>query len=110
MHLRLHTALLPHPLPLPALLCAYCSVPQALEATCVRDQLHVGRSQGTTGPRMLSGLPSRGQQPLGGGNVMNAAQTQGLKSDALRMSTLCGGCPEQPVGQLGSSGLALRDL
>ncbi len=36
---------------------------------------------------------------------MNAVPLQGLQSDALRMSTLCEGCPQQPSGQLGASGL-----
>ena len=41
---------------------------------------------------------------------MNAAQLQGLQSDALRMSTMREGCLQQPFRQLGASGLALGDL
>ncbi len=59
--------------------------------------------------RMQQGPPSGGQQD-GEGNVMNAAQLQGLQSDALRMLTLCEGCPQRPFRQLGASGLALEDL
>ncbi len=65
--------------------------------------------QGTTGPKILQGPPSRGQ-PHGEGNVLNAAQLQGLQSDALRMSTIREGCPQHPLRQLRASGLAHRDL
>ncbi len=69
----------------------------------------VMQRQGTTGPKVLRGPPSRGQQ-RGEGNVLNAAQLQGLQSDALRMSTIREGCPQQPFRQLGGSGPAPRDL
>ncbi len=49
----------------------------------------VPTGQGRTGSKVL---PSRSQQP-GEGNVMNAAQLQGLQSDALRMSTMREGLP-----------------
>ncbi len=51
-----------------------------------------GASQGTTGPKLLRGPPSRGQQ-RGESNVLNAAQLQGLQSDALRMLPIREGCP-----------------
>ncbi len=66
-------------------------------------------SQGATGPKVPQGPPSRGQQS-GEGNVLNAAQLQGLQSDALRMSTIREGCPQQPFRQLRASGLAPGDL
>ncbi len=64
---------------------------------------------GTTGPKMLRGPASRGQQH-GEGNVMNASQLQGLQSDALRMLTMREGCSQQPNRQFRASGLALGDL
>ncbi len=66
-------------------------------------------AQGTTGPKILQRPPSRGQQ-RGDGNVLNAAQLQGLHSDARKMSTTREGCPQQPFRQLGASGLASEDL
>ncbi len=67
------------------------------------------RRQDTTGPTILRGLPSSCQQ-RGEGNVLNA-QLQGLQSDVPRMSAIREGCPQQgSSGQLGASGLALRDL
>ncbi len=65
--------------------------------------------QGTTGPKILRGPPSRSQQ-RGEGNVLNAAQLQGLQSDAVRMLTIREGCPQQPFRQLGANGLAPGDL
>ncbi len=65
--------------------------------------------QGTTGPKMLRRPSSRGQQH-GEGNVMDAAQSQGLQSHALRTSTMREGCPQQPFRELGASGLALGGL
>ncbi len=41
---------------------------------------------------------------------MNAAQLQGLQSDALGMSTMREGCPQQPFRQLGASDVALGAL
>ncbi len=66
-------------------------------------------SQGTTGPKMLQRPSSRGQQH-GEGNVMDAAQSQGLQSDALRTSTMREGCPQQPFRELGASGVAVGGL
>ncbi len=46
----------------------------------------------------------------GEGNAMNVAQPHGLRSDALGISTMREGCPQQPFRQLGASGLDLGDL
>ncbi len=67
------------------------------------------------GPRARQGPECCEGRPQGASSVMraifmNAAQLHGLQSDALRMATLCEGCPQQPSGQLRASGLALGDL
>ena len=65
--------------------------------------------QGTTGPTLRQGLPWMDQQ-FGEFIIMKAAQPQGLQSDALETLRICEGCPQQHLGKLRASCLALRDL
>ncbi len=57
------------------------------------------------GPKYCKDRPSRDKQSVEG-NVLNAAQLQGLLSNAQRVWKIPEGCPQVPFRQLRASGLA----